>query len=188
VMEKNNRSVAQVFARYQESATGQMRYVLAQKNMALLHAFDRPLTILDAAGGNGANTQWLARQGHAVTLLDADPEMLKQAEQRLAKEALLERCRLVGGRIEKADDLLPHGHFDLVLCHHIIEYLADPRQAFSVIHKLAAAAGEFSLITLNPVSEVIRTVVFRKDAWLAYSKLVNSSFDAKWFGPATLYS
>lgn len=187
-MEKKSQTTAAVFADYQKSRTGHMRYTLAQKNIVLLHALDRPLRILDAAGGNGLNTQWLARQGHSVTLLDADPLMLKQAEQRLAEENLLDRCQFVNGAIERAAELLPHEQFDLVLCHHIVEYLRDPCHLFRELHKVCTATGELSLVTLNPVSEAIRAVVFSKNPALAHSRIVDLSYDAKWFGQATLYS
>jgi len=114
--------------------------------------------------------------------------MLKQAEQRSAEENLLDRCQFVTGAIERAAELLPHEQFDLVLCHHVIEYLRDPCHLFRELHKVCAAAGELSLITLNPVSEAIRAVVFSKNPALAHSRLVDLSYDAKWFGQATLYS
>src|SRR5229473_292471 len=187
-MEINNHITAVALARYQKSATGHMRYVLAQKNLLLLHAIDHPLRILDAAGGNGQNTRWLAGQGHSVTLLDSNPAMLDQAKQALADEGLLDRCQLVEGTIEKVAELLPHGQFDLVLCHHIIEYLNDPRQLLKELHKVTSAKGELSLITLNPVSEVIRANIFQKSPAVAHSKLTDLSYDAKWFGQAMLYS
>jgi S-adenosylmethionine-dependent methyltransferase len=187
-MQEHNQITAAVFAGYQKSVTGRMRYVLAQRNMMELHSLDRPLQILDAAGGNGINAQWLASQGHVVTLLDTDPAMLRQAEQQLEKVGLLNRCRIVEGALENAPDLLPAGHFDLVLCHHVIEYLNNPFQLFTAMHQVSSETAELSLITLNPVSETIRTIVFGRDPKLARSKLVDQSFDAKWFGQATLYN
>ncbi len=82
----------------------------------------------------------------------------------------------------------PEASFDLVLFHHIVEYLEDPLRAFRDLITLTARGGELSLITLNPVSEVIRAIVFRKDADLANSKLADLGYDAKWFGRARLYS
>jgi len=187
-MEINNHITAVALARYQKSATGHMRYVLAQKNLLLLHAIDHPLRILDAAGGNGQNTRWLAGQGHSVTLLDSNPTMLDQAKQGLADEGLLGRCQLVEGTIEKVAELFRHGQFDLVLCHHVIEYFNDPRQLLKELHKVTSAKGELSLITLNPVSEVIRANIFQKSPAVAHSKLTDLSYDAKWFGQAMLYS
>jgi S-adenosylmethionine-dependent methyltransferase len=187
-MDKNDQTTAAVFTGYQKSVTGRMRYVLAQQNILRLHSLDRPWKVLDAAGGNGINTQWLARQGHSVTLLDSDPAMLRQAEQELEKVGLLHQCQLVEGTLEKAPDLVPARDFDLVLCHHVIEYLQNPNDLFTAMHRVSREGGELSLITLNPVSETIRAMVFRRDPKLARSKLVEQGFDAKWFGKATLYS
>jgi S-adenosylmethionine-dependent methyltransferase len=186
--QEQNQKTAAVFTGYQKSVTGRMRYVLAQHNMMRLHVPHRRLRVLDAAGGNGINTQWFASQGHSVTLLDSDPAMLKQAEQQLEKAGLLERCEIVEGTLEDTPHLLPARYFDLVLCHHIIEYLKNPYQLFTAMHQVSNGTGELSLITLNPVSETIRAIIFRRDPKLARSKLVDQSYDAKWFGQAILYN
>ena len=186
-MEREVETTVEIFARYQQSAAGRLRYELAQQNLEKLHDLSRPLRVLDAAGGNGINTEFLLRQGHTVTLLDSDPEMLQQAHQRLAELNLLERCQLVGGTLERAAELLPAEQFDLILCHHVLEYTEGSLHILKALREVAAPAGEFSLITLNPVSEVIRAIVFRRDPALARSKLTDLSYDAKWFGQATLY-
>jgi S-adenosylmethionine-dependent methyltransferase len=186
-MEREIETTAEIFARYQRSAAGRLRYELAQQNLEKLHDLSRPLRVLDAAGGNGTNTEFLLHQGHTVTLLDSDPEMLQQAHQRLAELNLLERCQLVEGALEGVAELLPAEQFDLILCHHVLEYANDSLHILKALQKVAAPAGELSLITLNPVSEVIRAIVFRWDPALARSKLTDLSYDAKWFGQATLY-
>jgi S-adenosylmethionine-dependent methyltransferase len=181
------KTTAQIFARYQQSAAGRLRYELAQQNLAKLHDLSRPLRVLDAAGGNGMNTEFLLRQGHTVTLLDSDPEMLQQAHQWLAELNLLERCQLVEGTLKEITDLLPSEQFDLILCHHVLEYTNDSLHILKALQTVAALAGELSLITLNPASEVIRAIIFRRDPALARSKLTDLSYDAKWFGQAALY-
>ncbi|HID63929.1 MAG TPA: methyltransferase domain-containing protein [Anaerolineae bacterium] len=186
-MEREAETTAEIFARYQQSAAGRLRYELAQHNLENLHDLSHPLQALDAAGGNGMNTEFLLRQGHTVTLLDSDPEMLQQAHRRLAELNLLERCQLVKGTLEGITELLPAGQFDLILCHHVLEYTDDGLSILKALQKVAAPAGELSLITLNPVSEVIRAIVFRRDPALARSKLTDLSYDARWFGQATLY-
>ena len=186
-MEREVETTADIFARYQQSAAGRLRYELAQQNLAKLHDLSRPLQVLDAAGGNGVNTEFLLRQGHTVTLLDSDPEMLQQANQWLAELNLLERCQLVEGTLEGITDLLPAEQFDLILCHHVLEYTDDSLHILKALQIVAAPTGELSLITLNPVSEVIRAIVFRRDPALARSKLTDLSYDARWFGQATLY-
>lgn len=186
-MERKIETTAEIFARYQTSAAGRLRYELTQWNLERLHDLSRPLQVLDAAGGNGINTEFLLRQGHTVTLLDSDPEMLQQAYQWLAELNLLERCQLVEGTLEDVTDLWPAEQFDLILCHHVLEYTDDSLHILKALQTVAAPAGELSLITLNPVSEVIRAIVFRRDPALARSKLTDLSYDARWFGQATLY-
>jgi 2-polyprenyl-3-methyl-5-hydroxy-6-metoxy-1,4-benzoquinol methylase len=186
-MEREVDSTAEIFARYQQSVAGRLRYELAQQNLEQLHDLSHSLRVLDAAGGNGMNTEFLLRQGHTVTLLDSDPEMLQQAHQRLAELDLLKRCQLVEGALEGITELLPAEQFDLILCHHVLEYTDDVLYILKALQEVAAPAGELSLITLNPVSEVIRAAIFRRDPVLARSKLTDLSYDAKWFGQATLY-
>lgn len=186
-MENESESVAATFARYQQSATGHMRMVLAEKNMEVMHGLTRPLRVLDAGGGNGVNTEWLVRRGHAVTLFDADPEMLEQARHSGEEGDAGGRRELVLGTLEQVGDILGDQRFDLVVCHHVLEYLQDPLGAITAFHALTAPGGELSLITLNPVSEVIRAIVFNQDASLARSRLTDLDYDAKWFGQARLY-
>lgn len=179
-------SKAGALADYQRSVAGRLRYVLARQNIQKMHSFGRSLNVLDAAGGNGVNAEHYLRQGHSVTLFDSDPAMLEQARSRLGD--LLERCRIVEGSLERIVDLLPARQFDLILCHHVLEYLEDGLRVLKALRKLASPAGELSVITLNPVSEVIRAVVFRQDPALAHSKLTDFNYDARWFGQANLYS
>ena len=178
---------AQRFTRYQDSLASRLRYEQAQHNMEALHDLERPLRVLDAAGGNGLNTEWLLERGHSVTLLDSDPDMLDEARARMKPLGLFDRCELVLGTLEGVSERVPHGSFDLILCHHAIEYSDQSPKIFRGFHRAAAEDGELSLITLNPVSEVIRAVVFRRDAALAQEKLSDLGYDAKWFGQATLY-
>lgn len=187
-MDSNNESTAAVFARYQTSATGHMRYMLAQENLIRMHDLNQPAQVLDAAGGNGLNTDWLLGQGHSVTLFDLDPEMLSQGKERLKRLNLATRCDFVQGNIEDVDRFLSPSRFNLIVCHHILEYLSDPLKTLQSLHKVAAPAGELSLVTLNPVSEVLRAIIFKKDASLAKAKLNDCSFDAKWFGNAKLFT
>ncbi len=185
--EEHLETTAEIFARYQASATGHLRYVLVQSNLGRLHRLDHPLEVLDAAGGNGLNAEWLLGLGHEVTLLDTDAAMMAQAQTRLKGGGLAGRCTFVRGRVEEAGRLLPARRYRLILLHHILEYLPDPLAALRALHGTAAEGGELSLVTLNPVSEVIRAVVFRRDPTAALAKLSDLSFDAKWFGQARLF-
>ena len=178
---------AGAFARYQLSSASRLRYTLAELNLRDCHDLERPLIVLDAGGGNGLIAEFLLELGHQVTICDEDPEMLGQAEARLKARDLLARCRLVQVSLEKMAETLKGDVFDLILCHHVLEYIDDGLRLLHVFHRLCRQNGDLSLITLNPVSEVVRAIVFRQDPVEAARKLTDFSYDAKWFGRARLY-
>ena len=186
-MQGGDDSTANAYLRYQETAASRLRYTLAQMNMAQLHDLARRLTVLDAAGGNGLNTEFLARAEHRITLDDVDPQMLAQARDRLDRLGVLSRCVLVQGRLEEVAEALRGRQFDLIVCHHALEYLSNVPAVFQAFHRLSGMGGELSVITLNPVSEVIRSIVFQHDPESARARLKDLRYDAKWFGQATLY-
>jgi SAM-dependent methyltransferase len=130
---------------------------------------------------------FLLRRGHSVTLVDSDAEMLMQARQRLAAADLLSRCRLMEGNLDNLLHLLPADHFEIIVAHHVLEYLRDAPTAMKSLYALTKKGGEFSLITLNPGSEVMRAIIFQGEPGFAQSKLTDLYFDSKWFGQATLY-
>jgi len=180
-------SIARAFASYQQSAASRLRYAITEINLQTCHNLGYSLKVLDAAGGNGLTTEFLLNLGHHVTLYDSDPEMLAQAQARLTTRDLLARCRLVQGTFEGIADTLSGALYDLILCHHVLEYIDDGLRLLQTLHALCAPKGELSLITLNPVSEVMRAIVFGQDPDAAALKLSDLHYDAKWFGQARLY-
>lgn len=187
-MGQDTETTAATFAGYQRSFAGQLRYQLAQSNLLAMHDLSAPIDILDAASGNGLNSDWLLQRGHRLTLIDADANMLRAAEERLRQSHAPQRYRCLHARLEDADELFAADAFGLVVCHHILEYVADPAKALAALFAVTAPEGELSLVTLNPVSEVLRAALFQKDPVLAHAKLEDTAYDAKWFGNATLYA
>jgi len=155
---RSGETTADAFLRYQESAASRLRYALANLNLTTLHSLAGSAKVLDAAAGNGLMAERLASQGHSVTLYEMDPEMLQRAGQRLDRSGLLGRCQMVQGSLETIEGTLGGQRFDLILCHHSLEYVAAVPPILAAFRQLSAPRGELSLITLNPVSEVIRSV------------------------------
>jgi S-adenosylmethionine-dependent methyltransferase len=92
--------------------------------------------------------------------------------------------------VGNAEDTLPDWMtgFDLVLMHHVIEYLPKPVTILRQLAERVKRGGELSLITLNPVSEVLRRIHFDASPQLAYERLTSCCYDAQWFGDARLYT
>ena len=96
--------------------------------------------LLDLGAGTGILSEFVARrvQPRSLHLLDESPEMLAQAEVRLAEF----RPTL---HIQKFTDPLPAGPFDAVISALAIHHLshADKRDLFARIHAILAPGGLF---------------------------------------------
>lgn len=71
-------------------------------------------TILDAGGGTGRFSIWLAKQGYRVTHLDISRPMLEKASAIAEWEGVMDRVEFVHGRLTELSGYRT-GQFDLVL-------------------------------------------------------------------------
>jgi S-adenosylmethionine-dependent methyltransferase len=175
------------YQQYQESWASWYRYKLGVQIMVTQHQLgDDPLDVLDAASGNGLVSEYLLEHGHKLTLYDISHDMIEEARSRLAEP---HQGRVAFFEVNLNEDLPDPGkQFDLVVMHHIIEYLDDPRETFRKLGAQTKPAGEMSLITLNPVSEVLRRIHFDASPQKAYENLSDLSYDARWFGEARMFT
>ncbi|MFI9587317.1 class I SAM-dependent methyltransferase [Streptomyces sp. NPDC052236] len=109
------------------------------------------LRILDVGVGQGTQALRLARAGHTVTGLEAEPEMLRAARESLATEpaGIRERVRLMeGDGRETGVHFLP-GSFDVVLCHGVLMYVQEPDALLAGLARMLAPGGLLSLLVRN---------------------------------------
>lgn len=123
---------------------------------------DRPLRVLDIGAGLGHMSLWLAQRGHHVTLAEPAEPMLNGARERFA-EAGVEATFIQA----PWQDLLGQGHppFDVVICHAVLEWLAEPHAILPVLHQLTAPGGWLSLAFYNKDALIYRNLLkghFRK--------------------------
>lgn len=117
------------------------------------------LPALDVGGGLGQMSAWLARRGHAVTLAEPSADMLTRAETAVAgQNVAMLRAPL------QALPLQAPGPWAIIVCHAVLEWLADPRTALSTLKTLLARDGRLSLM------------VFNRDA-LRFSNVVKGNLD-----------
>lgn len=110
------------------------------------------LSVLDAGAGQGHFAVELARMGHRVVLNDISAEMLVLARARLEEEGnagLAERVGILQQPLQKLGDCFDSNQFDLVVCHAVIEWLAEPRAVFDSLLPLLKPGGYFSLLFYN---------------------------------------
>ncbi|MEV0202579.1 methyltransferase domain-containing protein [Nonomuraea sp. NPDC050691] len=110
-----------------------------------------PLRVLDAGCGQGTQTLRLARRGHEVTGLDSSPALLADLGHALAGEPdeVRGRVRPVQGDVRDLGALFEPGGFDVVLCHGVLMYFADPEPLLDDLARLPGPGGVLSLLVRN---------------------------------------
>lgn len=142
-------------------AKGAIRLAVLQADLAeALPA--RPLRVLDIGAGLGHMSLWLAQQGHQVTLAEPALPMLDGARERFAEACVNAEFihspwqGLVGAGLPA---------FDLVLCHAVLEWLAEPFAILPALHRFTTPEGWLSLAFYNRDALVYRNLLkghFRK--------------------------
>lgn len=125
-----------------------------------------PLRVLDLGGGDGLDSVRLAAMGHQITIVDQAPGMLERARASARRGGCIDQLRTV------QSDLLtwrPDQQYDLALCHFVLPYLDldDERQVWPLLREVVRPGGTASVVSLNPVSEVLSAVYRDGDVRLA---------------------
>ena len=123
---------------------------------------ERPLRILDIGAGLGHMALWLAQHGHQVTVAEPAKPMLDGARERFA--AAGQHATFVHASWQQLPALLDQP-YDLVLCHAVLEWLAEPFAILPVLHQLTTSGGWLSLAFYNRDALVYRNLLkghFRK--------------------------
>jgi len=142
-------------------AKGAIRLAVLQADLAEALP-DRPLRVLDIGAGLGHMSLWLAERGHNVTLAEPAAPMLESARQRFA-----EAGRAATFIEAPWQDLLGQldEPYDLVICHAVLEWLAEPHSILPVLHQLTRRDGWLSLAFYNRDALIYRNLLkghFRK--------------------------
>ncbi|MFE6778948.1 class I SAM-dependent methyltransferase [Streptomyces sp. NPDC057702] len=116
------------------------------------------LRVLDVGLGQGTQALRLARAGHEVTGLESDPAMLAAVREALEGEArfVRERVRLVRGDGRDTGAHFLPGAFDVVLCHGVLMYVAEPDPMLAGLARVLAPGGLLSLVVRNADALALR--------------------------------
>ena len=136
-------------------AKGAIRLAVLQADLAeALPA--RPLRVLDVGAGLGHMSLWLAERGHQVTLAEPAEPMLEGARQRFADAG--QQATFIQTPWQQLPERV-EGQFDLVICHAVLEWLAEPMAILPVLHGLTAADGQLSLAFYNKDALIYRNLL-----------------------------
>jgi S-adenosylmethionine-dependent methyltransferase len=127
------------------------------------HLPKKTLRILDAGGGSGMDSIPLAREGHEMDLADYSQEMLKAAGVNAERERVAGRIRFHNADVSQLDQTFAQPQFDAVLCHNVLQYVADVPKLLSMLSAVLLPGGILSLISPNRFSLPYATAFLEKD-------------------------
>lgn len=122
---------------------------------------EKSLRILDAGGGQGQFSLQFAKAGHSVVICDISAEMLKLAEQEVARQGLQGQVQLLHCAIQ---DVAQHiraeeSEFDVVLCHAVMEWVANPDELLAHLIERVKPQGFLSLTFYNLHSLIYKNLL-----------------------------
>lgn len=162
MIHKTDRSfdgIAAKFARnIYSNSKGQLRQAVLLRDLAELDILKQPCQLLDVGAGQGQLALALAGQGHSVHLTDISAEMLQLAQQQVTANGLVNVSFSQTGLAELA---ATHGkQYPLVLCHAMLEWLAEPELALPQLRQLVTTDGMLSLMFYNKDAKRFANMVF----------------------------
>src|SRR6476620_8872400 len=92
-----------------------------------------PAAVVDIGGGTGGFAVRVAELGHRVVVVDPSPDALAILARRAEEGGVADRVAGRQGDLDtlagSLDGLVPSGSADVVLCHGVLEIVADPAAA-----------------------------------------------------------
>ena len=125
----------------------------------------RPLRILDVGAGLAQIALELAKQGHSVVINDISENMLKKAKANASQtdkrlDITWHVCPYQTLEAKLAtDNAGGEDKFDLILCHALLEWLAEPEAVMDFFDRQLADDGVLSLCFYNPASFDYRNLI-----------------------------
>ena len=136
-------------------AKGAIRLAVLQADLAEVLP-ETPLRVLDVGAGLGHMSLWLAERGHQVTLAEPAASMLDGARARFAEAG--RQATFIQAPWQDLPGQLAEP-FDLVICHAVLEWLAEPETILAPLHQLTRPGGWLSLAFYNRDALVYRNLL-----------------------------
>lgn len=163
---------ADKYSMYLRSSSGRLRCDLAWENLrGFLPDPAAQCCVLDLGGGTGAMSVRLARKEFEVVLLDSSEEMLGIARKEAEVSGVAERISFRRADAGQLHELFEPESFDIVVCHNLLEYVADHSAIVRGISYVLRKDGIFSLLARNRSGEVLRAAIKSPDLGLAKDNL-----------------
>ena len=130
------------------------------------------LDVLDIGCGLGQHAIRLAEQGHKVVANELSQKMLDVAKQNASLARIAHPIDFVNGPYQ--DLSIEPSSLDLILCHAVIEWLAQPDRLFPAISTWLKPNGLMSLSFYNPAAKEYRNLIRGNFDWLEQQRTYES--------------
>lgn len=141
---KNNSSFDGIADKFDKNIYGTSKGRLRHKlllHYLQSHIEQNSISVLDVGAGTGEMSAEFAKFNHQVHLVDVSLDTLTMAKQKLSDYSNLS--------YEHNDLFTLEGKYDLVLCHAVLEWLADPYECIDKLNTLLSDEGTLSLSFFN---------------------------------------
>lgn len=118
-----------------------------------------PLRVLDVGGGTGGFAVPLAQRGHTVTVVDPSPDALALLARRAQAAEVAGSVNGIQGDGDRLAEVVSAGSADLVLCHHVLEYVDEPSSAAAELAACVRTGGWVSLLAANQAAAVLSRAI-----------------------------
>lgn len=126
---------------------------------ALRAALDQPgggaLEVLDVGGGTGGFAVPVAELGHRVHVVDPSPDALFALDRRAQERGVADRVTAQQGDLSTILEARGPASVDAVLCHGVLEIVADPARALAGAVQVLRPGGCLSLLVAQRHAAVI---------------------------------
>lgn len=160
-MAKQDRNFDAIADKFQQNiyatSKGKIRLAVLQRDLAECAAFDGQTPVLDIGAGQGQLAFWLAQRGHPVHLCDVSQDMLDIAQQN-APEGIAAKLRF--SNLGLAELAAQGGQHPLIVCHAVLEWLAQPEEAIAQLYALLAPGGTLSLMFYNIDGKRLSNIIY----------------------------
>lgn len=141
---------------YGDDPRGKIRLHIVQDDLCQQQLNTQAQFILDAGGGLGQMSIWLATQGHSVLLAEPSAEMLVDAHQNIIAAGQTEAIQLQNVDIQRLVEQSEAERFDGIVLHAVLEWLAEPRETLEQLLSLLKPQGWLSLMFFNQYAREMR--------------------------------
>lgn len=145
--------------RFSRNIYGQLKgkIRLAVINRDLAPYLGSPQSLLDIGGGQGQLAIEFAKQGHSVTLCDVSEKMIELAKH----AAAIEHVNTLNFIHCPLQSLSEHcdTRANIVLCHAVLEWMANPEEAFPILYDRLEDNGILSLAFFNVDSLIYKNLL-----------------------------